>query len=164
MEQQSKLWKMRELPIKKDSIDCRPYPLRIGLLISHKARPLFNEFIKKYEVQLDHFFEMDNSLNHFACTGIYGGERLEGKILPTSQYWKTLSYLHVEHYQQNVIPVLYPFLTKLDDAEYRNQNMRYLFIEIGLSHNSVFVRGDYFDNPLEFGLKTTIWRHEQLPM
>lgn len=162
--EQLNTWKMRTVKDAPSFTGNRPYPLRIGLLLSNKAVPLLNDLIKEHAQQLDHFFEFTNSYDKFTCTSICGGKFFEGKILPTSKYWATRKITYIDHYKNNVVPLLYPFLGSIDNEECYRNRIRFLFIEIGITLNSVFVKGEYTDNPLGFQLKTTIWGHEHLPI
>lgn len=162
--EQSNSWNMRTLTDAPSLSGNRPYPLRIGLLLSNKATSLLNIFIDKHKEQLDHFFEFTNSYDKFTCTGLYGGKYLDGKMLPVSKYWATRKITYIDHYKNNVVPLLYPFLGSLDNEECYRNRIRYLFIEIGTTLNSVFVKGEYTDNPIGVQLKTTIWGHENVPM
>jgi len=62
----------------------------------------------------------------------------------------------IDFYKEKVVPILYPFLAGMDNEESFYRKHRYLFVEIGLTRNSLLMKGDLHDNNVMVALKTLI--------
>ncbi len=138
--------------------------LRVGLILTVEAeQDLLPGWLKR-NPELEGFFSFsklgDSDPEKMTCMGYGGGSQDFDNPQPIIRMWTATWRPHMDRYREKVIPVLYSFLTSMDSDEAYYRGYRYLFIEIGLTRNSVYVRGDFHDNPSNFCLKTAIWPFE----
>lgn len=134
--------------------------IRICLVLTEKAKKKLYAY-KEWEDHLNVFFEYprlgdpDKKL-HLSGSQAKHDFTLEGDY---SWYWNCEKEEEILFYKEQILKSLYAFLCELDRSE--DPEIRYLFIELGLNRQSVYIRGDYFDNPCNVQLKMQIFPHEK---
>lgn len=142
----------------------RPYPLKIGLVVTPKIEQTILADLQDDHPSIALFFSMPrlgmNDNDYLPVQGITGQSPDFEHPLAVGRFWKTTNTHQIDFYKERVVPILYPFLASMDNEQAYYYNHRYLFIEIGLTRNSLLMKGDLHDNNVSFALKTAIWPFE----
>ena len=138
----------------------RPYPLKISLVVTPEVEKTILIDLQDEHPAIALFFSMprlgmdDN--DYLPVNGLTGQSPDFEHPLATGRFWKTFNMSQIDFYKEKVVPILYPFLAGMDNEESFYRKHRYLFVEIGLTRNSLLMKGDLHDNNVMVALKTLI--------